>query len=109
MEKNTFKSPTEGSQHLVFDYSTSDNNKNVFVENVKNLSQYIAVSGSVIHDAPIVVYIVRKFTALVFEVPENTEKDYEGGYNKLKLRGYLDNSKELEQNKKTWTTNNQVV
>ena len=54
-------------------------NKNVFVENVKKLIQNIAVSGGIIYDAPKVAYEVRTLTSPVFEVPENTEKDYEGG------------------------------
>ena len=37
-------------------------------------------SGSVRHDAPTVAYSVRILTEPVFEVPENTEKEYGGGY-----------------------------
>ena len=51
----------------------------MFVENVKKLIQNIAVSGGIIYDAPKVAYEVRTLTSPVFEVPENTEKDYEGG------------------------------
>ena len=34
--KKGFKAPTEGLQYVVFNYTSSNNNKNVFVENVKN-------------------------------------------------------------------------
>ena len=66
-------------QHVIFDYSASNNNKNVFVENVKNLSQNISVSGAIRYDSPIVAYTVSTFTAPSFVVPENPEKDYGGG------------------------------
>ena len=77
--KKDFKAPTEGLKHVIFVSSESNNNKNMFVENLKNLSQHIAISGSIKHDAPIVAYAVRTLTAPVFEEPENPEKDYEGG------------------------------
>ena len=64
--KKAFKSPTEGLQHIIFDYSASNNNKNVFVEKVKKLSQYIAVSGVIRHDALTGAYAVRALTAPVF-------------------------------------------
>ena len=67
--KKTFKAPTEGLQHVMFDYSASNNDKNVFVENVKKLIQNIAVSGSIRHDALTVEYAVSTLTAPVFMVP----------------------------------------
>ena len=96
-------------QHVIFDYIFSNNNKNVFVENVKKLIQNIAVSGEIRYDAPKVAYKVRTLTALLFEIPENPEKDYKCRYVKLELRGYFAKAKEAEQNKKTWTKKNQVV
>ena len=41
--KKTFNDPTEGLQHVTFDYSEINNNKNLFVDNVKKLSQHISV------------------------------------------------------------------
>ena len=73
-------------QHIIFDYSASNNNKNVFVENMKKLSQNISVSGSIRHDAPTLAYTVSTLTAPVFGVPENPEKYYEGVYDELELR-----------------------
>ena len=70
-------------QHIIFDYSAINNNKNVFVENVKKLIQNISVSYSIRYDAPTVAYALSTLNAPVFEVPENPEKDYKGGYNKL--------------------------
>ena len=34
--KKGFKAPTEGLQYVVFNYTSSNNNKNIFVEGVKN-------------------------------------------------------------------------
>ena len=48
--KEIFKSPTEGFQHVIFDYSDRKNNKNVFVENVKELIHNISVSGAIKYD-----------------------------------------------------------
>ena len=73
-EKN-FKSPTKSLQHVLFDYSKSNNNKNLFMENVEKLNQYIDVSGSIRHDAPTVVYSVRKLTDPVFEAPAKPENN----------------------------------
>ena len=56
-------------QHVIFDYSASNNNRNVFVENMKKSRQHIDVSGSIRHDAPEVAYEVRTLTAPVFDVP----------------------------------------
>ena len=56
-------------QHVIFDYSASNKNRNVFVENMKNLRQHIDVSGSIRNDAPEVAYEVRTLTAPVFDVP----------------------------------------
>ena len=81
--KNTFKAPTEGLQHVIFEYISSNNNKNVCMENVKKLIHHIAVSGAIRYDALTVEYAVRTLTAPEFVVPENHEKDYEGGYNEL--------------------------
>ena len=81
----------------------------MLVENVKKLILHIVVSGAIRYDEPTVTYEVRKLTELVFEVPAKPKNDYEGGYDELDLRGYLYKAKEVEQNKNTWTTNNQVV
>ena len=80
-------------QHVIFDYSASNNNNNMFMENMKKLSQHIAVSGSIIHDAPTVAYAVGTLTSPAFEVPVNCEKNYKGGYEELELRGYLAKAK----------------
>ena len=64
---------------MIFNYSASKNNKNV-VKSLKKLIQHIAVSGSIRHDALTVAYPFRTLTAPVFEVPEDPEKDYDGGY-----------------------------
>ena len=77
--KKTFEAPTEGLQHIIFNYSARKNNKNV-VKSVKKLIQYIAVSGSIRHDALAVAYPFSTLTAPVFEVPADPEKDYNGGY-----------------------------
>ena len=108
-DRKTFKSPTESLQHVIFDYSASNNNNNMFVDNVKKLIHHIAVSGAIRYDEPKVTYAVSTLTAPVFEVPPKLKKDYKGGYGKLDLRGYLSKAKEVEQNKNTWTKNNQVV
>ena len=101
MGEKTFKAPIEGLHHVIFDYSDSNNNNNMFLENVKKWIHHIAVSGAIIYDEPTVTYAVRQLTTLIYEVPEKPEKDYEGGYDKLELRGYLSNAKEVEQNKNT--------
>ena len=67
--KKTFKSPTEGLQHIIFDYSASNNNNNMFVNNVKKLIHHITVSGAIIYDEPAVTYAVSALTAPVFMVP----------------------------------------
>ena len=90
--KKTFKAPTEFLQHVIFDYSASNNNNNVFVEKVKNLGQHIAVSSSIIHYAPTVSYAVRTLNAPAFEAPVNPEKKYKVGYDDIDLREYLDKS-----------------
>ena len=51
------------------------------------MSQHIAVSGSIINDAPTVSYAVRTLTAMAFEAPVRRKKNYEGGYGRLELRG----------------------
>ena len=78
--KNTFQYPTEVLQHVIFEYSASNNNKNVFVENVKKLSQHIAISGAIRYYAPTVAYAVRTLTATKFVVTSKPETEYEGGY-----------------------------
>ena len=78
-EKRPLRPPIERLQHVIFDYNASNNNNNMFVENVKKLSQHIDISGSVRHDTPTVAYSVRTFTDPVFEVPENSKKEYGGG------------------------------
>ena len=107
--KNTFKSPTEGLQHVIFDYSASKNNNNMLVDNAKKLIHHIDVSGAIRYDKSTVTYAVRTLTSPVFEVPAKLKKYYKGGYGELDLRGYLSKAKEVEQNKNTWTKNNQVM
>ena len=68
--KKTFKLPTEGLQDVIFDYSASNNNNNMLVDNVKKLIHHITVSGAIIYDEPKVTYAVRQLTTLVYEVPE---------------------------------------
>ena len=97
----TFKSPKEGFHNMIFDYSASNKNMNMFVENVTNLSQHIAVSGWIRYDAPTVAYSVRTLNAPAFEVPVKPEKNYKGGYEELHLKEYLDKAKLFDQNK--WT------
>ena len=44
-----FKAPTEGLQHVIFHYTNNNNNKNMFVENVKNSAitlPYPVVAGT---------------------------------------------------------------
>ena len=53
-DRKNFKSPTESLQHVIFDYSASNNNKNMFVENVEKLSQHIDFSCAIRYDAPAV-------------------------------------------------------
>ena len=60
---NILKSPTEVLQHVIFNYSAGNNNNKVLVENVKRLSQNIAVSGAIRYDAPKVAYTLRTLTA----------------------------------------------
>ena len=80
---------------MIFNYSYIKNNKKLFVENVMKLSQHIAVSGSIRHYAPPVVYVVRTRTALAFEALVNTENNYKGGYDEPELREYLYKSKKI--------------
>ena len=82
---------------MIFEYSARNNNKNVFVENVKKFSQHISVSDSIIHDVPTVAYAVSKLTAPAFEASFKPEKSYKGGYKELELREYLDKAKEVSQ------------
>ena len=93
VQGGNFKAPTEVLEHVIFDYSASNNNNNVFVEKVKNLGQHIAVSSSIIHYAPTVSYAVRTLNAPAFEAPVNPEKKYKVGYDDIDLREYLDKSK----------------
>ena len=69
--KKGFKAPTEGLQYVVFNYTSSNNNKNVFVESVKKLSHHIAVSGSIRYEAPTAARAVRTLTAPTFENPNS--------------------------------------
>ena len=82
---------------MIFNYSARKNNKNVFAENVKKLSQHITVSGSIIHYAPTVSYAVSILTAPEFEAPVNPEKNYECGYVELELRELLDKANEFDK------------
>ena len=70
--KKTFKSLTEGLQHVIFNYIARNNKNNMFMDNVKNLIHHIAVLGAIIYDAPTVTYAVRTLT--------------EGGHSDLELR-----------------------
>ena len=68
------RAPTEGLQYVVFNYTSSNNNKNVFVESVKKLSHHIAVSRSIRYEAPTAARAVRTLTAPTFEAPTKPEK-----------------------------------
>ena len=92
--KKTFKFPTEGLQHIIFDYSASNKNNNMLVDNVKKLIHHITVSGAIIYDEPTVTYVFRTLTEPVFELPTKIKKDYKCGYGELYLRGYLSKAKE---------------
>jgi len=107
--KKGFKSPTEGLQYVVFNYTSSNNNKNVFVESVKKLSHHIAVSGSIRYEAPTAARAVRTLTAPTFEAPAKPEKQSEGGYNELEKEVYMNELKEMKKMKATWANNNQFI
>ena len=81
--KKTFKLSTEGLQHVIFDYSSSNNNNNLFVDNVKKLIHHITVSCAIRYDEPAVTYAVSALTAPVFEVPAKLKNDYKCGYGEL--------------------------
>ena len=81
--KNTFKSPTEGLQRVIFDYSASKNNNNMLVDNAKKLIHHIDVSGAIRYDKSTVTYAVRTLTSPVFEVPAKLKNDYKCGYGEL--------------------------
>ena len=107
--KKGFKAPTEGLQYVVFNYTSSNNNKNVFVENVKKLSHHIAVSGSIRYEAPTAARAVRTLTAPTFENPTKPEKQADGAYNELEKDVYMNELKEVKKMKATWASNNQVI
>ena len=92
--KKTFKLPTEGLQHVILNYSASNNNNNMLVDNVKKLIHHITVSCAIRYDEPAVTYAVRTLTEPVFEVPTKLKKGYKCGYGELYLRGYLSKAKE---------------
>ena len=50
-DKKGLKTTTEGLQHMVFNYASSNNSKNVFVENVKNMLRVgrIATAATISH------------------------------------------------------------
>ena len=104
-----FKAPTEGLQHVIFNYTNNSSNKNVFVENVKKLSHQIAVSGSIRYKAPTAARAVRTLTAPTFENPTKPEKQADGGYNELEKDVYMNKLKEVKKMKATWASNNQVI
>ena len=107
--KKGFKAPTEGLQYVVFNYTSSNNNKNVFVESVKKLSHHIAVSGSIRYEAPTAARAVRTLTAPTFENPAKPEKQEDGGYNELEKDVSMNELKEVKKMKATWASNNQVI
>ena len=76
--KKGFKAPTEGLQYVVFNYTNSNNNKNVFVESTKKLSRHITVSGSIRYEAHTAARAVRTLTAPTFEKPAKPEKQTGG-------------------------------
>ena len=104
-----FKAPTEGLQHVIFNYTNNNSNKNVFVENVKKLSHHIAVSGSIRYEAPTAARAVWTLTAPTFESPTKPEKQADGGYDKLEKDVYMNELKEVKKMKATWASNNQVI
>ena len=63
----------------MFNYMSSSNNKNVFVESVKKLSHHIAVSGSIVYKDPTAARAARTLTVLMFEAPAKPEKQTGGG------------------------------
>ena len=81
--KKTFKLPTEGLQHVIFDYSAINNKNNMFVDNVKKLIRHISISCAIRYDEPEVTYAVRTLNAPVFEVPAKLKNDYKCGYGEL--------------------------
>ena len=107
--KKGFQAPTEGLQYVVFNYTSSNNNKNVFVENVKKLSHHIAVSGGIRYEAPTAARAVRTLTAPTFESPTKPEKQADGTYDELEKDVYMNELKEVKRMKATWASNNQVI
>ena len=95
--KKGFKAPTEGLQYVVFNYTSSNNNKNVFVESVKKLSHHITVSGSIRHEAPTAARAVSTLTAPTFENPTKPEKQADGGYDELEKDVYMNELKEVKR------------
>ena len=55
--------------HVIFDYNVANKDKNMFMENVKKLSQHIATSAVIKYGAPGVAKAVRKLVAPKFNDP----------------------------------------
>jgi len=108
-DKKGFKAPTEGLQYVVFNCTSSNNNKNVFVESVKKLSHHIDVLGSIRYEAPTAARAVRTLTAPTFENPAKPEKQTEGGYDELEKEVYMNELKETTRMKATCASNKQVI
>jgi len=107
--KKGFEAPTEGLQYGVFNYTSSNNNKNVFVESAKKLRHHIAISESIRYGALTAVRAVRTLTAPTFEFLAKPEKQAEGGYDELEKKVYMNELKEMKKMKATWPSNNQVI
>jgi len=87
--KKGFKAQTEGLQYVVINYTSSSNNKNVFVKSVKKLSHHIAVSGIIRYEAPTAARAVRTLTVSMFDVPAKPVKQTGGGYEELEKEVYM--------------------
>ena len=109
LSKKGFNAPIEGLQYVVFNYISSNNNRNIFVKSVKKLSHHIAVSGSIRYEAPTTARAVRTLTAPTFEDQVKPEKQAEGGYAELEKEVYMNELKEVKKMKAMWASNNQVI
>ena len=107
--KKQFKAPTDGYEDVVFDYSPGASGKNKFVENVKKLSQHIAASGKIRHEAPTAALAVRSIKAPVYSDPTKPTKGEDGRYDDLEKDVYLSEKKEVAKLRATWENNNQII
>ena len=82
--KKGFKAPIEGLQYVVFNYTSSSNNKNVFVGSTKKLSHHITVLRSIRHKAPTAVRAVRTLPTPTFDAPVKPDKLTGWGINRNK-------------------------